>query len=271
MQYGTDNTFASGTYTEASVNNPTTNLTGLNALTTYYVRVKPDCDTDGSHWSSSISFTTTAVATEVGDSWSDNFEGATCEWELINGTLTNAWAWGTAANNGGTHALYVSNDNGFTNEYSDGGTMVYATKLLSFATGKYEFSYDWKANGESTWDFLRVALVPASVTLSAGTTLPTGLSSNAVPTGWIALDGGSKLNLVDTWQTAVNAVNVTAGNYYLVFAWRNDSGGGTQPPAAIDNVGITRIACAYDVTNLAVSNISTTTFSRLCWSNRTNC
>ena len=261
LQYGTDNTFASGTYTEASVNNPTTNLTGLNALTTYYVRVKPDCDTDGSHWSSSISFTTTAVATEVGDSWSDNFEGATCEWELINGTLTNAWAWGTAANNGGTHALYVSNDNGFTNEYSDGGTMVYATKLLSFATGKYEFSYDWKANGESTWDFLRVALVPASVTLSAGTTLPTGLSSNAVPTGWIALDGGSKLNLVDTWQTAVNAVNVTAGNYYLVFAWRNDSGGGTQPPAAIDNVGITRIACAYDVTNLAVSNISTITWT----------
>ena len=265
LQYGTDNTFASGTYTETSVNVNPVNLTGLNALTTYYVRVKPDCDTEGSHWSSSISFTTAAVATEVGDGWSDNFEGATCGWELVNGALTNAWAWGTAANNGGTHALYISNDGGITNAYNvSGGTVVYATKFLNFVTGKYEFSYDWIANGESTYDFLRVALVPASVTLTAGTYLPSGLTTTAVPTGWIALDGGSKLNLVTEWQSKALAVNITAGNYYLVFVWRDDTSGGSQPPAAIDNVIITRIACEYDVTNLAVSDI-TTTGATLAW------
>jgi len=264
LEYSTNSDFSSASMKSVSGTSSYT-LTNLNPTTTYYVRVKADCGGgDESEWSNEISFSTTAVAEVVGDSWSDDFEGATCEWELINGTLTNAWAWGTAVNNGGTHALYISNDNGGTNAYSNGNTMVYAQKLLNFATGKYEFSYDWNANGESNYDYLRVALVPASVTLTAGTSLPNGLSSNAVPTGWIALDGGSKLNLVDTWQTAVNAVNVTAGNYYLVFAWRNDSGGGTQPPAAIDNVSITRIACAYDVTGLAVSNI-TTTAANLTW------
>ncbi len=264
LEYSTNSDFSSAISNNVS-GTPSLSISDLNPQTTYYVRVKADCGGDGeSEWTNATSFSTTAVATEVGDSWSDNFEGATCDWELINGNLTNVWAWGEAVNNGGTHALYVSNDNGFTNEYSDENTMVYATKLLIFATGKYEFSYDWMANGESTWDFMRVALVPASVTLSAGTSLPTGLSSNAVPTGWIALDGGSKLNLVDTWQTAVNAVNVTAGNYYFVFAWRSDNTTNNQPPAAIDNVSITRMACAYDVTNLAVSNI-TTTGATLAW------
>jgi hypothetical protein len=262
LQYGTDSEF--GTYTEENVSTtPTFGLTGLTALTTYYARVKPDCDTEGSHWSNTVTFTTTAVATVVGDGWSDDFEGASFGWELINGTLTNQWAWGTAANNGGTHGLYISNDGGTSNAYSHSAAIVYATKLLNFTEGKFEFAYEWKANGESSYDYLRVALVPASVTLTAGTT-PSGFSTTGLPSGWIALDGGSKLNQVTSWQSKSLAINVTAGNYYLVMAWKNDGGGGTQPPAAVDNVSITRLACPYDVTGLAVSDI-TTTGATLTW------
>jgi hypothetical protein len=47
-------------------------------------------------------------------------------------------------------------------------------------------------------------------------------------------------------------------------AWRNDTSGGTQPPAAIDNVSITKVACDYEVTDLAVSGI-TTTGATLSW------
>ncbi len=179
--------------------------------------------------------------TAVGDSWNDDFEGSTCGWQLINGTLTNAWAWGTATNNGGTHALYISNDNGTTNAYStNSDAMVYAAKLFSFTQGKYEFSYEWNAKGESTYDYLRVALVPATVELSASTSAPSGFSTTSLPTGWIALDGGSKLNQVSAWQNkSVTIDNVPAGNYYMVFAWRNDYSTGTNPPAAIDNVSIT--------------------------------
>ena len=66
--------------------------------------------------------------------------------------------------------------------------MVYATKLFHFEEGWYRFQYDWLAYGERDYDYLRVALVPASVELSAGTSVPSGFSYQALPTGWIALD-----------------------------------------------------------------------------------
>ncbi|MBR0304764.1 MAG: fibronectin type III domain-containing protein [Bacteroidales bacterium] len=62
LQYGTDENFGDGTYTEVT---PSTNPTytienGLAATTTYYVRVKPACDNDGNLWSDTISFETEA-------------------------------------------------------------------------------------------------------------------------------------------------------------------------------------------------------------------
>lgn len=259
-----------GTEQYVSVTENPYTLTDLTPLTTYEVRVQADYqDNTYSLFSNPISFSTTAVAEAVGDAWSDDFEGTSCDWELINGTLTNAWAWGTATSNGGTHALYVSNDGGTTNAYTTGSTtVVYATKLLNFTEGKFEFAYNWMANGEGSgsyvYDYLRVALVPASVTLTAGTSVPSGFSASSLPTGWIAVDGGSYLNGVTAWQSQSVAVNVPAGNYYMVLAWRNDYSGGTNPPAAVDNVSITRMACSYDVTDLAVNNI-TTTSATLTW------
>ena len=240
-------------------------LTGLSALTAYDVQAQSVCDGGATSDWKTASFSTTAQAELVGDAWSDDFEGETCGWELINGTITNAWAWGTAVNNGGTHALYVSNDGGTANAYTiTSAAMVYATKLLNFTEGKFEFAYNWMANGETNWDFLRVALVPASVSLTAGTSLPTGLTYSAVPSGWIAIDGGSQLKGVTDWQNQSVAVNVPAGNYYMVLAWRNDGSGGVQPPAAVDNVSITRVACAYEVEGLAVDNV-TTNSATLTW------
>ena len=268
LQYSTSEEFTNATSVNVQ-DTPAKAINDFQPLTTYYVRVKADCgEGDQSQWSNVISFSTTAVAQNVGDAWSDDFEGTTCGWELINGDITNAWAWGTATNNGGTHALYVSNDGGTTNAYTNtNAAMVYATKLLTFADGKYEFSYDWNGNGESTWDYVRVALVPASVTLTAGTStpsVPSGSFYNNLPTGWIAVDGGSKLNLATAWQSMSATANVTAGNYYMVLAWRNDGSGGTNPPAAVDNVSITKVACDQDVTNLAVSEI-TTSSATLSW------
>jgi hypothetical protein len=59
------------------------------------------------------------------------------------------------------------------------------------------------------------------------------------------------------WQTTFSEINVPAGDYMMVFAWHNDDSDGYQPPAAIDNVSITRVTCPYDIVGLAVSNIST--------------
>ena len=248
--------------------NPTTintnpyTLTNLTATTAYTVKVRSVGNGEYSAWSNEVSFSTTAVAVAVGDAWSDDFEGETCGWELINGDLADAWVWGTATNNGGTHAIYISDDGGTTWNYSHNSVKVLAAKLLTFTEGKFTFSYDWNCYGESNYDFLRVALVPASQTLTAGSDYGT-ISTTSLPTGWIALDGG-KLNQVQTWQNKEVTINVSAGNYYLVFAWRSDSSTQNQPPAAVDNVSITKVTCDQDVTNLAVNNI-TTTGATLSW------
>ena len=168
-------------------------------------------------------------------------------WQLINGDLTNQWVWGEAGNRGDPH-IYISDNNGISNHYTITSlAMVYAAKMFRFEEGWYRFQYDWLAYGESNYDYLRVALVPASVTLSAGTSAPSGFSYNSLPSGWIALDGGQQLNMNAWWQTTFSEINVPAGDYMMVFAWRNDNSMGSQPPAAIDNVSIRPVSCLAPV------------------------
>lgn len=251
------------TVVASSSTNTTFTLTGLSPLTAYEAQVQSVCEASATSGWRTITFTTTAEAEAVGDSWSDDFEGNTCGWELVNGDLTNEWTWGTATQLGGSKALYISNDGGAANAYNNTGAKVFATKLLTFTEGKHEIAFDWKAKGESTYDFLRAALVPATQTLTAGTD-DGGIGTTSLPEGWIAVDGGNKLNLADEWQRQSTVVNVSAGNYYLVFAWRNDGSTNNNPPAAVDNVSITRITCESEVTGLAVSDL-TTNSATLTW------
>ena len=254
------------TYPSAITEKPFT-LPNLSELTTYQWQVAAWCNTsdpDGiSDYVAGTNFTTKQTAVAVGDYWSDNFEGESCGWQFVNGTQTNKWFWGTATNNGGTHAIYVSNTDGSTNNYATGSTSyVYATKLLSFTTNKFNFAYDWIANGEENYDYIRAWLAPESFVFTPGQ-LPNGASSGnnnyttTTPTGWIPLDGtvetGGQLSKKTTWQNKSIAQNITEGTYYLVFMWCNDGGTGSQPPAAIDNISITRVACGYDVAGLEVA------------------
>ena len=264
LQYSTNSDFTNATSVDRH-GIPALAISGLNSGTTYYVRVRSVCNPSQIIWSNVVSFTTTAVAENVGEFWYDNFEGNSCRWNLINGTQTNKWTWGTA--DSGSHALYISNDGGTTNAYTISSTsVVYATKLLHFTEGRFEFFYEWKAQGESNYDYLRAWLAPASATFTAGQ-LPNGTTNfngytNTTPEGWIAL--GGKQNQATTWQTEIVATEINAGDYYLVFMWGNDYSDGYQPPAVIDNVRITHLTCPYDVENLTVNDITSTTVS-LSW------
>lgn len=238
-------------------------LSSLSANTSYDVRVKAHYDANESAWKT-MTFKTEKVSTPA-DGFSDDFESDK-GWELINGTLTNKWTRGTATNNGGSYSLYISNDGGTTNAYSNSHTLVYASKLFSFETGDYTISYDWKAKGETSYDFLRVALVPANVefTASNSSSLPTGFTATKLPTGWIAADGGSKLNLQEDWQSKSVNVTITSNtNYQVVFVWRNDGSTDNNPPAAIDNFSISRLVVS-EPTDLTSSNI-TSTSADLSW------
>ena len=256
LEYGTAADFTGAT--SATVNGtPSYPLTGLTAGTIYYFRVKADCDSD---WATSR-FATKQVAVAVGNDWSDDFEG-NANWMLFNPGNDNDWYIGRIIDTTNvSNILFVSNDNGATNAYTTSGlSVVYATKLMTFENAQYTFDFDWKANGESSWDYLRAFLIPDTVNIIPNL-LPscadnnTSTFSSETPAGWIDF-GGGKLNLKTTWQTASEAVNVTAGDYYVAFMWVNDGSGGSNPPAAVDNFSIAKVACptpenfiASDVTN----------------------
>lgn len=222
-------------------------LDNLTAQTTYYAYVRANCDGgDKSKWTNT-NFTTTreALAVDATNPYSQDFEDNN-DWSFTNGTQTNKWCWGNAANNGGEKAIYVSNDNGTSYAYTlNSTTVAFVSKLFNFAQGTYTFVFDWQAKGEGSsytqYDYLRAALVPGDVNFTAGT-LPSGVGFKTLPNSWIALDGGQQLNLQNGWQSQTAEASVS-GTYTMVFLWRNDSGGGNQPPAAIDNISINYMTC----------------------------
>ena len=159
-------------------------------------------------------------------------------WNFVNGT--NGWFIGSAANNGGSNAMYISNDNGTTNAYNNGSTSdSYAYRYFQFDAGEYSYSFDWRSQGESGWDYLHFYLATTSADFS-GTSVSTS--------GWNDLAG--RMQTQGTWQTQTGTFTIAqAGLYPIVFYWRNDGSSGSNPPAAIDNITITALTCP------AVSNI----------------
>ena len=235
-------------------------LTELTAQTTYYAYVCANCGGgDISKWAKKVFSTTReALAVDQNHSYEQNFETSN-DWEFTNGDLTNKWCYGSATNNGGSKAMYVSNDNGTSNAYTlNSTTTVFASKLFAFADGTYTVSFDWKANGEASstgtnhYDYLRVALVPGDVTFTAGSSLPSGVSYSSLPSTWVALDGGHQLDLNTDWQSQT-AEATANGTFTMVFIWRNDSGSGNQPPAAIDNISISYMTCPRPTLNAAIN------------------
>lgn len=247
-----------------STTNTSVSLDDLMDLTSYSFQVKA-IYSEGESDYASITFTTKQIPVLVNLNYpfEDDFEGEQCDWVLMNGDLTNAWIWGTAVNNGGEHSLYISNDGGVSNAYtiSNAKSLVYAVKRFTLEQGVYNFTYDWRANGEGSstpYDYLRVALIPNDVELIPYTEKPDGFGYNQLPEGWIALDGGTQLNLSSDWNTYSEDNEVpTAGDYKMAFIWRNDNSQGNNPPAAIDNIVISRVGCPMP-TELSYSNITDT-------------
>jgi len=246
-------------------------LTNLNFATQYEVEVQADCDEDGvSVWTPSEYFFTSPCA-----KFSDDFEQDR-SWTFANGDRKNKWFRGTATNNGGTHAIYISNNNGNDNDYNrNEKATVYAYKTLTFAGGWYSFSYDWKANGEDGYDFLRVALVPGNVNLAGTENPPNGFSYYSLPDGWIVLDNGRQLRGTTSWRHVERMENVPAGTYKLAFVWRNDGSGGSNTAAAVDNVKILKLSPRPNPTITASANyicpgtpttLQTETFATYEWS-----
>lgn len=231
----------------------TVTLNTLTQSTTYYVWVRAKCSaTDSSFWVQS----STPIVTLAGASplpYVQPFNNN--DFTFVNGTQTNKWAYGAAAGNP-PNSIYISTDNGATNSYNVNSTstvQAYKDIMIPAGTTNVTLSFDWKSEGEAGWDYLRVWLVPSNFTPTAGTQTTAG--ANRVQLG-------GNYQALNTWQTYFNpSLNVSAyagGSMRLVFEWRNDSIGGTQPPAAVDNINVSIPTCQVP-TNVLVSNVTPTT------------
>ena len=230
---GTGTQIGSGTSTVASYT-----VNGLTQLTSYDIYVQADCGAgDVSFWVGPLNITT--IQTPVTLPYTDDFSAN--NWILNNGSQTNKWFVGAADGNP-ANSLYISNDaGGATTTYGHTTSVVRATKTIAFTAGSnpFELSFDWKAGGESSSDYLRVWIVPATATLVAGTQINTTNTPGA-------LQLGGNLNLQATWKTNHYMIPASyAGtNAKLVFEWRNDGGGGTTTPSiVVDNVNVKSSTC----------------------------
>jgi hypothetical protein len=235
-------------------------IRGLAPATSYDIQVTPLCSV-GTSLPTAATFRTTTRRFSVPFVCGFEDTAQNRQWVLENGENHNRWHIGTATHNGGTHSLYVTNDNGVSNSYTvdAADALDYAYVDITLPTpGDYGYSFDWKCEGESQSDFLRAALVPLSESLTASTIMPYGLTLATMPASWIPLDGGHKLNLQSSWQTRSDVAEITtAGDYHLVFIFRCNNGIGSMPPPAVDNISLAYSPCIRP-DSVVLSNLTQT-------------
>ena len=155
-------------------------------------------------------------------------------WHFTNGNLINKWVIDTAVHNGGSRALYISDDDGASYHWtsSNGSTSVFAYTEVLLDSGDYYYSYDWRRWG-SFYDRLRVALLTDSTHFAPSNY--SYMTWGTLPSGAIALDNGSQLPQTLSWQNMSDTVTVPKkGLYRMVFSYY---GFYTRDnPAAVDNV-----------------------------------
>ena len=251
---------------QTNVTGTSTQVTDLVAGTRYYAWVRSRCsDTSYSGWSGPSIFTTQQIPHTL--PFIESFESE-IKW-TFNNDKTNRWEVGTAVATAGTKALYISNNDGVSNTYTlgtPGGQVSHAFRDLALDSDIVEasFVFDWHSKGEGSTvnpsDFMNVWIVPLDYIPQAGTAI-TPLEGSRFKLGLDYYFGVSEF----TTQNVIVDLSAFAGqNIRLVFEWKNDSNAGNQPPAAVDNIQISKISCPA-VTDLKAYRVASSKDIRLTW------
>ena len=226
----------------------------LTPNTAYNVRVAAYCGgNDTSSWRNK-SFSTPNVAVTLPYSQDFETDPENISDFTISNNGPNGWHIGSAtgviaedATDSTVHSLYISNDNGTSNSYTNGTEAnSYAVLDVVFDDTPLEWhlSFDYKLNGEGTstkYDYLSIYLMDASASIP----------SSGAPSGNALL---YQKNLTPNWTSFDTILHDVIGtSKRIVFYWRNDGSQGSNPPAAVDNIAITGRSCMQP-SNLAASD-----------------
>ena len=170
--------------------------------------------------------------------YSQNFEGSTSEWTLQSSS-PNKWVVGTAAKNGGSKGLYISNNNGTSNAYSDSPNVSsYSQTYASFQanlTGitNAELKFDWKSMGEDGYDYGDVWINTGGGDILISYMDPSYNDPQMFGEFWNSSTYANK---------TISLTSYVGGVVTIKFRWRCDDVAIINPPFAIDNVEINAIA-----------------------------
>ncbi|MDM1408664.1 choice-of-anchor J domain-containing protein [Myroides sp. DF42-4-2] len=233
-----------------SVDETSFTFTELNSNTVYDIYVRAICDgeegTTHSDWTGPIRFRTNMIPVAL--PFTEDFEGETNF--VFIGTKDNKWNIGTAVNNGGTHAMYISNDLGVTYQYTTDdddwtSTQSYAYQDFDIEAdvNELQLSFDWRCMGEGQFwpsDYFRVWAVSTDYQILPNEPIDE-FADGVFPIG------ASDYKMNNTFANEViffDGTPFAGSTLRLVFEWTNDGSSGTQPPAAIDNIDLRRVLCS---------------------------
>jgi large repetitive protein len=249
--------------------NPTTGITiEPNSSYVAYLRLVCAATSETSPLAGPIFFNSGQIPVPL--EYNQDFELPANGFARNNASQANKWVAGTAASNGGTTGMYISNNGGTTNTYDievASVTHIYRDlqipALGSATAQEIGVTFDWRSLGEGGNDYLRVWMVPATFTPTPGTQITASSGGQQVAT----------LNQNGAWTTSSFTINSTAyagQARRLVFEWRNNATGGQQPPAAIDNINVQVITCRIPTALALTAGSVTTSSASVTWVAPTN-
>ena len=215
------------TYTFVNVSDNSLLLQNLISNEYYFWKVRHNCDTACSIWSDEKMFYTNDHLLLTCDF---DAPGSTMGWRMQSNTPDIGWYVGRHNDYAPEGMLYVSADSGQTNSYNQ----TIAADLWAYTDvsipqdSTWYLSFDFKGMGETNYDYMNVYM---------GT--PTQPSGSATPQGAVVL--AQKIGQKANWTHYTLSINPTYTGYQRIyFHWHNDNSSGTNPPAAIDNVIISK-------------------------------
>ena len=226
-------------------------LSGLEDDTTYNFAVQTNC---GGEWTTPIAIAFPSLNNIKTVPYQQDFENSANvgEWTFSNDDI-NGWYFGTATSYpSGGHSLYVSNNGGLYNNYSNtaGGTaFITASIIVDFGSYlSYKISFDWHCKGETSYDLFRVYAVPVNYPLT--NSFPSGAGVHQI--------GGNFYNKADWeyFEELLSTDDYANQQYKIVFMFSYDYATISNPAPAIDNLIINGSDCGM-IYNITASSITT--------------